>query len=273
MDERQKRLVLLGEQAGQTVLSRRGLLKGAFAAGSLALLAACGSNSAATVAPGGQNVAATAATAGGASVAPAASSAASTNPAASSAGAGGTTTIVWYAGRDTTGYTPKQVEAFNNANKTLRIDYQEQGATTTDLHDKFVTVGSSKDPSVDIVSADVPFVPEFAAAGWTISLQDALSQSERDGFFKGTLDGATYQGKLYAFPWYNNGPGLYYRKDLFDQKGLKAPKTYDELLSAAKALQTPELSGFVMQLPQNEGGIINGWNTSGAMVAVWWTTS
>jgi len=29
------------------------------------------------------------------------------------------------------------------------------------------------------------------------------------------------------------------------------------VLNAGKALQTPDLAGFAMQLPQNEGGIIN----------------
>lgn len=247
MDDRRQRFALLGVQAGQTALSRRGLLKGAVAAGALALLAACGSTSS------GGGGAATSAPASGASSAPAAS----TSPAASSSGGTGVTTLVWFASRDTTGYSPKQVEAFNNASKTLKIDYQEQGATTTDLHDKFVTVASAKDPSADLVSMDVPFVPEFAAAGWTASMDDALSQSDRAGFFKGTIDGATYNGKLFAFPWYNNGPGLYYRKDLFSAKGLTAPKTYDELLNAAKQIQTSDIAGFAMQLPQNEGGIIN----------------
>jgi len=258
-------------------LSRRDLLQGVIASGALALLAACGGTSTATAVPAAPSTApstapavspatgggatATAAPAGAgaaASAAPTRAATASTAPAsAAPGGTGGTTTITWFAARDTTGYTPKQVEVFNAASKTLKIDYQEQGATTTDLHDKFVTVGSARDSSADIVSADVPFVPEFAAAGWTIALDEALPQADRAGFFKGTLDGATYKGKLYAFPWYNNGPGLYYRKDLFDAKSLKAPKTYDELLAAAKALQTPDLAGFAMQLPQNEGGIIN----------------
>jgi len=246
VDDRRQRFALLGEQAGQTALSRRGLLKGAVAAGALALLAACGSTSS------GSGGAATAVPAGGASSAPAAS----TSPAASAAGAG-TTTVVWFAARDTTGYSVKQVDAFNAASKTLRIDYQEQGSQTTDLHDKFVTVAAAKDPSADIVSSDVPYVPEFAAAGWTIPLDDGFPKADQAGFFKGTLDGATYNGKIYAFPWYNNGPGLYYRKDLFDAKSLQAPKTYDDLLNAGKALQTADVAGFAMQLPQNEGGIIN----------------
>jgi len=165
-------------------------------------------------------------------------------------------TITWFAGRDTTGYTPQQVKAFNAQHPAIQINYQEQGANTTDLHDKFVTVATAKDSSVDLISMDVPFVPEFAAAGWTIPVDDLLPADQRGAYFSGTIKGATYDGKLYAIPWYNNGPGLYYRKDLLDAAGLQPPKTYDELLDIAKKLQTPDISGFIFQAAQAEGGVI-----------------
>jgi len=195
------------------------------------------------------------------------SSAAQTTPNVPPSGA---TTIVWFAARDTTGYRPKFVEDFNKANKTLQLSYQEQGADTTSLHDKFVTVASAKDSSADMVSMDVPFVPEFAAAGWTIPVDDVVAGGEKEKFFPGTVAGATYNGKLYGVPWFNNGPGLYYRKDLFDAKGLKPPKTYDELLSTAKQLQTPQMAGFAEQLNQGEAGIIDWmeklWGAGGDLV-------
>lgn len=263
-------------------LSRRGLLVGLAISASAGLLAACSGggtttapaagptaasggaagstagSGAATAAPGGAATGATAATSAGATAAPAVQN------------SGTATTVVWFAGRDTTGYTPKQVEAFNQANKSIQIDYQEQGAVTQDLHDKFVTVAGAKDSSVDIISMDVPYVPEFAAAGWTIAVDDILPKDEQAKFFPGTLHGATYEGKLGAVPWFNNGPGLYYRKDLLAAKNLQPPKTYDELLAAAKALQTADMAGFAMQLPQSEGGIISWmeylWGYGGDMV-------
>ncbi len=166
-------------------------------------------------------------------------------------------TLNWFAARDTSGYTPQQVDAFNAQSPNIQISYQEQGATTTDLHDKFVTIATAEDSSADIVSMDVPFVPEFAAAGWTIPVEDVLPAEERSDFFQGTLDGATYDGQLFAVPWYNNGPGLFYRKDLLDAAGVEPPSTYDELLAAAKQLQTPDINGFVFQASQTEGGLIS----------------
>jgi multiple sugar transport system substrate-binding protein len=38
---------------------------------------------------------------------------------------------------------------------------------------------------------------------------------------------------------------LYYRKDWFDAAGLAPPETYDDILAAAAALDTPERAGFV----------------------------
>ena len=234
-------------------LSRRGFVKGVALSAGAGLLMACSGGGASGGGAG------TSASSGAAATTPSggaqAGGAATAAPAVQSSGTA--TTVVWFAARDTTGYTPKQVEAFNNGNKSIQIDYQEQGATTQDLHDKFVTVAGAKDPSVDIVSMDVPYVPEFAAAGWTIPVDDILPKDEQAKFFQGTLHGATYEGKLGGVPWYNNGPGLYYRKDLLAAKGLKPPKTYDELLNAAKMLQTADMAGFAMQLPQSEGGIIN----------------
>jgi multiple sugar transport system substrate-binding protein len=252
------------------------------ATGSIALLAACGSNgtgatstgsatgslassSAAGTSPGsssapgstatGAPASATASSAAGSTASLAASSAPTSS--ASAAPKAGVTTITWFAARDTTGYTPKQVAEFNAQNPNTPISYQEQGATTTDLHDKFVTIATANDSSADMLSMDVPFVPEFGAAGWTMPMDQVLTPAEQSQFYKGTLDGATYNGKLYALPWYNNGPGLFYRKDLLDGAGLAPPKSYDDLLAAAKKLQTADVNGFIWQAAQTEGGIIN----------------
>jgi multiple sugar transport system substrate-binding protein len=215
-----------------------------------ALATACGSSATApTAATGG------AASPAGSGASPAASAAAS---AASPAAAGGSAvSVVWIAGRDASGYTGKQVEAFNALNNGVRIDYQEQGSTTTDLKDKFTTIASAKDSAADIVSADVPFVPEFAAAGWTAELDSFFSADERGQFYPGTIDGVTYSGKLYAMPWYNNGPGLFYRKDLFQNAGIQPPKSFPQMIDAAKKLQTPDVAGYLTLVSQSEQGVIS----------------
>ena len=197
------------------------------------------------------------------------STAAGASTAPSTAG-GQVVKVVWFAGRDPAGYNPKVVDAFNKLNTGVQIDYQEQGATTTDLKDKFTTVASAKDPSADIVSADVPFVPEFAAAGWTAELDGFFPAAERAAFYPGTIAGVTYQNKIFAMPWYNNGPGLFYRKDLFQAANIQPPKSFAEMIDAAKKLQTPEVAGLLTLVSQSEQGVITWlewlWGDGGEMM-------
>jgi multiple sugar transport system substrate-binding protein len=57
---------------------------------------------------------------------------------------------------------------------------------------------------------------------------------------------STKDGEIYGLPINGNIQILYYRKDLFEQKGLKPPATFDELLSDAKAFHDPpNLYGFI----------------------------
>lgn len=274
-----------GRFTSTRAVSRRAVLGGFGAAAASAILAACGGSAIATTtagsgqAAGSTTAAPTTAAAAATTVVPASSPAAAataTKPAASAAATTGTTgstpastaapavqnsgmaaTVVWFGGRDASGMTQMQAETFNKQSKSIQISYQEQGATSDDLHNKIVIVAAAKDTTADLYSVNVPNISEFAAAGWTLPVDDVLSKDDRTKFFPGTLDGATYNGKLSVIPWYNNGPGLWYRKDLLDSAGLAPPKTYAELIAAAQKLQTADTVGYVLPLPQIEQGVIN----------------
>ncbi len=234
---------------------RRAFLSGLAAMAGGSILAACGGSGAAT------STSPPAATAGGAAASPTSAPTTGTTPAASAVPAvqnsGQAVTVNWFGGRDATGLTQKQAENFNKQSKGIQLNYQEQGASSDDLHNKIVVVGAAKDPVADLFSVNVPNVSEFAAAGWITPTDDLLPKEELAKFFAGTLDGARYNGKLFVIPWYNNGPGLWYRKDLLDGAGLPPPKTYADLITASQKLQTPDMVGYVLPLPQIEQGVIN----------------
>ena len=56
-----------------------------------------------------------------------------------------------------------------------------------------------------------------------------------------------YKGSNYIFPLNNNPEIIFYRKDLFDEVGLKPPATWDDVVEAAKTLHNPskEIYGFI----------------------------
>jgi len=167
----------------------------------------------------------------------------------------GAVEISWYVGKDVTDANKTLVEMFNSRQSRIRVNWQEQPPSTSEQHDKYVSVLAAKDPSIDVFALDIPFVPEFASAQWLTPLDDLFDKAEMNkNFFGGPLKGATYGGKLWAVPWFNNAAVLFYRKDLLDAAGLKPPATYDELVQVTTKLKTPDMeAGFTWQGAQYEG--------------------
>ncbi|MEU1317512.1 extracellular solute-binding protein [Streptomyces tibetensis] len=71
----------------------------------------------------------------------------------------------------------------------------------------------------------------------------------------------TVDGRLYGAPFYVGVRALYYRTDVFEELGLSAPRTMDELASTARRIRAakPELYGLA----------VGGAYTYGAMPFVW----
>ncbi|NLJ25557.1 MAG: ABC transporter substrate-binding protein [Firmicutes bacterium] len=159
--------------------------------------------------------------------------------------------INMFVGKDQSGANQELVDMFNATHEDIQINYQEMPPSTTEQHDKYVTVLAARDSSIDVLSSDIPWVPEFASAGWLLPLDDMFT--EQDEYFAGPLLGTTYQRQVYAVPWFNNAGMLFYRKDLLEEAGLEPPETFDELVEIAQKLQTPDRYGFVFQGMQYEG--------------------
>ncbi len=101
---------------------------------------------------------------------------------------------------------------------------------TTDL-----TTGSGQ---FDLVFIGIYEAPIFAKRGFLKEMSNLPSSFDVDDVFKSLRDGASYEGKLYALPFYGESCMTMYRKDLFDAKGitLSDPPTYDEIKKAADTL-------------------------------------
>ena len=72
-----------------------------------------------------------------------------------------------------------------------------------------------------------------------------------DDFLTSLLEAGTYDGKLYAVPYYAGARIVVYRKDLFEEAGIEIPTTLDEFLAAGVALKeanadTPNFSGIYL---------------------------
>ena len=69
-------------------------------------------------------------------------------------------------------------------------------------------------------------------------------------------DGLSYDGKLYAVPFYAESSFTFYRKDLFEKAGLTMPDkpTYDQIAEYA-AQAHRQVEGAVRHLPARQAGL------------------
>lgn len=201
------------------------------------VVTACGGGSASSTEPSAAASSAptTAASAGEASAAPSAAASLDTTP---------VTIKVWDYYGDTTPIKPA-LDGFATQYPWIKVDYQ--ALDWDSMNEKFKAgLGAGEVP--DLATLDMTWIPTLAANG---ALEDlsGLSGGQLNGtpitdqYAQGALDAMSFEGKmvtmLYDFDTYS----LYYRKDLFDKKGIAVPKNWDDFRAAAKALAESSKSG------------------------------
>lgn len=81
-----------------------------------------------------------------------------------------------------------------------------------------------------------------------------LFNKYKDEYKLGDLDPAmvertSYNGKMYALPMQAQAMTMAYRKDIFDELGIKPPTTFDEMKAAAKKIQDSGKMKYPIALP------------------------
>ena len=85
-----------------------------------------------------------------------------------------------------------------------------------------------------VMALDQDWVAEFAANDWVSELPaDAFGT---DALLGSVAAAGTYEGRRYGFGVSADAGVLYYRKDLLDRAGVKAPTTWNQLTAACAAV-------------------------------------
>src|ERR1700741_3052382 len=106
------------------------------------------------------------------------------------------------------------------------------------LRQRVTTDVSTGSGQFDLVFIGLYETPLFAKRGWLKEMANLPPDYDLEDVFKGIRDGLSYEGKLYALPFYGESSMLMYRKDLLEAKGLKMPDqpTYEDITKFADAL-------------------------------------
>ncbi|MGJ4845779.1 extracellular solute-binding protein [Leifsonia sp. Le1] len=117
-----------------------------------------------------------------------------------------------------------------------------------DAHDRFVTsIAGNTTP--DVAETGTTWTAEFADAGALAPIGDYVKKADLDSdLVKGLKESGTYDGELYGMPWYAGVRSLVYRADVFQELGLKAPTTWDDIVAAGEKIKAakPDMIPFAV---------------------------
>lgn len=146
-------------------------------------------------------------------------------------------------------FTDTMVESCSIENVTLVHDPIDFGGQVT----KTTATLSGDSGTYDILENYGFAIPGQASADKLVPLNDLFDKySEEyalDELSESMLSALTYDGELYALPMQGQMFILAYREDVFDELGLEAPTTFDEMMSAAKAIQDAGTMDYPIALP------------------------
>ena len=94
----------------------------------------------------------------------------------------------------------------------------------------------------DVITIGSYEAPLWGERGWLVPLDDLGADYEYDDIFAVIRQGLSYQGRMYAAPFYGESSFTYYRQDLFRKAGLEMPlqPSYEQIRQFAQKLHDPE---------------------------------
>jgi sorbitol/mannitol transport system substrate-binding protein len=111
---------------------------------------------------------------------------------------------------------------------------------------------ATKAGQFDVVMIGTYEAPIWGRNDWLTDLNPytrADREYDVDDLMPAVRKGLSADGKLYAVPFYGESSFLMYRKDLFEQAGLKMPErpTWTQVADFARRLKTPDRAGICLR--------------------------
>ncbi len=131
----------------------------------------------------------------------------------------------------------KAIEACAGGGLRVNTTFLQADAFNTQVGTALAARGSSP---YQIIWSNPSFVTQWGSKGWLLPLNVLIAKYSKQYGLDDISDqlwrNATINGRRYGIPVNFNTQILFYRKDIFDELGLKPPTTFDEFLDVLKKL-------------------------------------
>jgi sorbitol/mannitol transport system substrate-binding protein len=127
----------------------------------------------------------------------------------------------------------KLTDDFTTANPDIKLNWVTLEENV--LRQKVTTDIATKGGQFDVLTIGTYEVPIWAKKGWLVPLDKLGADYDVDDLLPAIRAGLSYDGKLYAAPFYGESSMVMYRTDLMDKAGLKMPEkpTWEFIRQAA----------------------------------------
>jgi multiple sugar transport system substrate-binding protein len=153
---------------------------------------------------------------------------------------GGASTLTWYINPDAGGQAEIAGRCTEEAGGAYTIQTAQLPREASQQREQLIRRLAAEDSSIDIISLDPPYIPEFAEAGFLAPVPDDVAQRVTEGVVQSAIDGSTWNDQLVAVPFWANTQLLWFKKSVAEQAGLDMtqPVTWEQLVQAAQDQDT-----------------------------------
>ncbi len=154
---------------------------------------------------------------------------------------GGAPTLTWYTNPDNGGQEKLAEQCTEAADGAYSIEVSVLPRDADSQREQLVRRLAANDSSIDLMSLDPVFVPEFAEADFLRPFSDDEAAALTDDVLDGAVTTSTWNDELVAAPFWANTQLLWYRKSVAEQAGLDLendPVTWDQIIDAAEQTGT-----------------------------------
>lgn len=157
-------------------------------------------------------------------------------------GDSGPPVLTWYINPDGGTQAKLAEKCTEAADGDYRIEVALLPNDSTQQREQLVRRLAANDPGIDLMSLDVPYLAEFANAGFLRKFTESERSNLTDGMLEGPLEAAQWEDQLYGVPFNANTQLLWYHKSVAEDANLDigpdSQLTWDQVIDAAEQTDT-----------------------------------
>lgn len=143
------------------------------------------------------------------------------------------------------------IDRFNAEHPGIVVSVE--GCAANDLNSKLTAMANAGDLPAFVMGNET-VMSALVDMEMVVPMEELMDQAYIDGFVSANLESYAIDGVHYGIPYFGGAQGIIYRKDVFEEKGLSEPTTWDEFVEVCKALTVDDSYGITLVGTKNSSG-------------------